>query len=82
MENLYTRKSKEKESANLFFSSLKDKFHYVLFTINFDDPKFKDADVFNLFNDRWLKFVNHYNRKAKRLYADPEAFYRYAMNRD
>jgi hypothetical protein len=82
MENKYSRKSKETEKVDLFFASVINRFHYVLFEVDHDDPKTPNADIFSLFNRAWVTFATEWNKKAKKVGADPKAFEDYAIKRD
>jgi hypothetical protein len=82
MENKYSRKSKETEKVDLFFASVINRFHYVLFEVDHDDPKTPNADIFSLFNRAWVNFATEWNKKAKKIGADPKAFEDYAIKRD
>lgn len=82
MENKYSRKAKEKEVLSTFFAALLNKFHQTLFSVNFDDPNVPDVDVFGLFNKSWKQYASQHNKKAKRIFADSEAFENYAIKQD
>lgn len=78
----YSRRSKENEKVDLFFASLINRFHQALFMVDYDDPKTPNADVFQIFNRAWVTFCTNWNKKAKKVGADKEAFYNYAIKRD
>jgi hypothetical protein len=80
--NPYSRKSKEAEKVDLFFASLINRFHQVMFGVDHDDPNTPNVDVFSLFNRAWVTFATEWNKKAKKIGADSKAFEDYAIKRD
>jgi phosphoketolase len=80
--NKFTREGKENARVDLFFASLIDRFHTAMFEVDHDDPKTPKADVFALFNRAWVKFAEEHNKKVKKVGADPNAFYDYAIKQD
>lgn len=82
MNNPYSRKSKEAESVDLFFASIINRFHEVLFMVDYDDPKTPNVDVFAIFDRAWVSFCTDWNKKAKKTGANPKAFFDYAIKRD
>lgn len=82
MGNTYSRKSRENERVDLFFASLINRFHQAMFGVDHDDPRTPKADIFSLFNRSWVTFAEAHNRKAKKIGADKDAFYNYAIKRD
>lgn len=82
MRNKYTRKSKEEGRTAMFYYGLLDRFHTAMFTVDYDDPKIPDVDIFNMFNKAWIAFAEGWNKKAKRIAVDPKAFYNYAINQE
>lgn len=82
MGNKYSRRSKENEKVDLFFASIVSRFHQSMFGVDHDDPKTPKADIFQLFNRAWVKFAEDWNKKAKKVAADRDAFYNYAIKRD
>ena len=82
MSNQFTRKNKENEQVDLFFASLINRFHQAMFTVDYDDPKIPNVDVFGIFNRAWVTFAEAHNDKAKQIAADKDAFYNYAIKQD
>lgn len=82
MSNKYSRVSKENEKADLFFASIIDGFHRAMFTVDHDDPRVPNIDIFQMFNRRWIMFCSEWNKKAKKVFVDKDAFYNYAIKRD
>jgi hypothetical protein len=82
MSNTYTRKAKEEEKVDLYFASIVNKFHHAMFGVDHDDPRTPKVDVFEIFNRSWVKFATEWNKKAKKIGADKDAFYNYAIKRD
>lgn len=78
--NQYSRRSKEIKNIDVFYSNLLMKFHKAMFTIDFDDPKTPNVNVFDMFNRAWVAYANDFNKKAKRVGADPDKFFNYAIN--
>jgi hypothetical protein len=76
------KRDKENDRVDLFFNSLLERFHQAMFGVDHDDPKTPKVDVFSLFNRAWVHFAENHNKKAKKVGADPEAFYNYAIKRD
>ena len=80
--NKYSRKSKESDSVDLRFASIVNRFHQAMFEVDHDDPKTPNVDVFSIFNRAWVSFANEWNKKAKKIQANPKAFEDYAIKRD
>jgi hypothetical protein len=76
------KKSKENESVDLFFASIIHRFHQALFTVDYDDPKTPNVNVFEIFNRAWIAYAEGWNKKSKKVKANPQAFYDYAINRE
>ncbi len=81
-ENKYSKKGKEEYTVDLRFASIIDRFHQVLFTVNHDDPKVPNVDIFSIFNRAWVDFATEWNKQAKKVLVDPKAFENYAINQD
>jgi hypothetical protein len=77
-----TRKEREEEVADIFFASVVARFHQCLFSVDFDDPKTPNANVFEIFNKAWKTFAKEHNKKAKKIGANVNAFEEYAINQD
>lgn len=78
----YSCRSKESEKVDLFFASLISRFHQAMFGVDHDSPDTPNVDVFSVFNRAWVTFCENWNKKAKKVGADKNAFYDYAIKRD
>jgi hypothetical protein len=82
MGNKYSRKSKENEKVDLYFASLINRFHQFMFEVDHDDPRTPNADIFQMSNLAWITFAERWNKQAKKVFVDKDAFYNYAIKRD
>lgn len=82
MGNKHCRRSKENDTVDLYFASIVNRFHQILFDVDHDDPRTPKVDIFQLSNRAWVTFAENWNKKAKKVFVDKNAFYDYAIKRD
>lgn len=83
--NIRRRRERELSRINLEFWSLVRGFEESLFAYDWDSSEeLRGFPIFEKYNEIWFRFCNNWKQNSESyiLDPDPEAFYRYAIDRE